>query len=412
MFELGIYGGVFFPARRHELYDTDDALPDQGFKPLRPVAPSLGLRAGYYPLRFLGLEAEGGAMPTRTEDDERAPLWNLRGHLVGQLGLSSVTPFVLLGTGAVAVNSARDALGRDVDLALHFGAGVKFYLHHNLALRLDVRDVVSARRGVDEGLAHSPEILLGLSVTLGRKRPAPPPDRDGDGFLDGNDTCPDEPGVAPDGCPVRDRDGDSFLDPDDACPDEPGVAPDGCPVRDRDRDGVIDAEDKCPDEPGVPPDGCPIRDTDGDRILDPQDKCPKEPETFNGFEDTDGCPDEIPEQVKAFSGTIEGIFFELNKATIRPQSRAVLDRAVEVLGEFPSIRMEISGHSDSTGTREHNLDLSARRAEAVKQHLVEHGIAPERLRTRGAGPDEPRADNAIEEGRQKNRRIEFKVLTD
>jgi OOP family OmpA-OmpF porin len=116
--------------------------------------------------------------------------------------------------------------------------------------------------------------------------------------------------------------------------------------------------------------------------------------------------------VKAFSGTIEGIFFELNKATIRPQSRAVLDRAVEVLGEFPSIRMEISGHSDSTGTREHNLDLSARRAEAVKQHLVEHGIAPERLRTRGAGPDEPRADNAIAEGRQKNRRIEFKVLTD
>jgi outer membrane protein OmpA-like peptidoglycan-associated protein len=74
------------------------------------------------------------------------------------------------------------------------------------------------------------------------------------------------------------------------------------------------------------------------------------------------------------------------------------------------VRLEIVGHTDSTGSREINVDLSQRRAEAVQQYLVGKGIDESRLLTRGAGPDEPIADNKTKAGRAENRRIEFKLL--
>jgi outer membrane protein OmpA-like peptidoglycan-associated protein len=264
--------------------------------------------------------------------------------------------------------------------------------------------------------AHHGEILLGLTFSFGPKpttNPAPaappPSDRDGDGFLDAYDACPDEPGVMPDGCPPADRDGDGFPNEVDACPDEPGVEPDGCPIRDRDRDGFPDDLDACPDEPGVEPDGCPLSDRDGDGILDRDDLCPDEPETFNGFEDTDGCPDEVPEEVARFTGVIEGINFAPNQATIRRDSHRVLDEAVQVLKKHSSIRLEIVGHTDSSGSDAHNMELSRERATAVRQYLVDRGVDESRLTARGAGPHEPIASNATKAGRAQNRRTEFKI---
>jgi outer membrane protein OmpA-like peptidoglycan-associated protein len=161
---------------------------------------------------------------------------------------------------------------------------------------------------------------------------------------------------------------------------------------------------------GVKPDGCPIRDKDGDGIFDDKDKCISEPETKNGFEDSDGCPDTLPEKIKKFTGVVEGIYFDQGKATIRKQSTAVLDGAVKVLKEFPSISMEISGHTSSEGDKAFNDKLSQERADAVKQWLVDKGIPSERIKSRGVGPSEPIADNKTAAGRAKNRRIEFKVL--
>jgi OOP family OmpA-OmpF porin len=153
-----------------------------------------------------------------------------------------------------------------------------------------------------------------------------------------------------------------------------------------------------------------VRDTDGDGIFDDKDKCPKEPETKNGFEDEDGCPDKMPDKVKKFSGVVQGIYFDQGKATIRRQSTPTLDGAVNVLKEYPSISLEISGHTSSEGDPGFNQKLSQDRADAVKQWLVDRGIAPERIKTRGAGADEPIANNKTAAGRVKNRRIEFKVL--
>jgi OOP family OmpA-OmpF porin len=400
MLEIGVYGGVMLLAARHELFSPNLDLPDQGYKPLNRLMPDLGARVGYYPLRFFGVEAEGGVLPASLADGSGSPmLYTVRGHLVGQLGLWSITPFVLVGAGALGVSSPRAALGKDVDPALHFGGGVKFYVHRLVMVRLDLRDVVTHKQSLEAGFAsHNLEALLGVSITLGRRKieplpePEPEPennDRDGDGIPNDLDGCPDEPETVngykdTDGCPDGDTDGDGIFDEVDACVNDPET--------------VNDFEDE---------DGCPEPDTDSDGFYDKQDSCPNEPESDNGYKDGDGCPDEVPEDVEKIIGTIEGITFDNDRDTIRKSSRKALDNAVKVLTEHTEIRIEISGHTDTNGEREHNLDLSRRRAESVKKYLVEHGIDETRITTIGHGPDKPVDTNDTEKGRANNRRIEF-----
>ena len=159
------------------------------------------------------------------------------------------------------------------------------------------------------------------------------------------------------------------------------------------------------------PDGCPVRDLDNDGLLAPEDRCPEDPETVNGFEDSDGCPDELPEIIKQFTGVIEGIYFATGKAVIRKKSFPKLDGAVKVLTDYPDLRVEISGHTDSRGRYKKNMKLSQDRADSVKKYLTDKGVDASRIETRGAGPDQPIGDNKTKDGRQQNRRIEFKLLT-
>jgi OOP family OmpA-OmpF porin len=171
----------------------------------------------------------------------------------------------------------------------------------------------------------------------------------------------------------------------------------------------VDELDRCPNEPG-PIEGCKDNDPDRDGVVGDADKCPNKPETTNGFEDGDGCPDVVPEKVKQFTGVIQGIEFDRNGEKIRPGSTGTLDNAVLVLKEYPSLRILVSGHTDTDGSREFNVELSQKRANAVKAYLVNKGIDASRIETRGVAFDEPIADNDTKEGKQKNRRIEFKLL--
>lgn len=408
LLELGVFGGVFFPSKDHNL--RNENFDRQGYA----RAPELGARLGYYPLSFLGIEGEAMAARSKADDDgTRAMIYAGRGQLVLQAPLPYVVPFLTGGVGKLG--AIGRAMGNDADVAWHFGIGAKIALTHALSLRLDGRDNLTAKAGAsDSAQAHSFEATLGLSAVIerGRREPPPPPaDSDHDGVADRDDRCPSDPGVAPSGCPA-DSDNDGVLDRDDYCPREAGPAPKGCPIVDvdPDKDGVPLPCDVCPDEVGVKPDGCPIRDKDGDGIFDDKDKCINEPETKNGFEDSDGCPDKMPDKVKKFTGVVQGIYFDQGKATIRKQSDAVLGAALKVLQEFPSIGIEISGHTSSEGDPAFNDKLSQERADAVKQWLVNKGMAPERIKTRGVGSAEPIADNKTNAGRAKNRRIEFKVL--
>src|SRR6478609_4363210 len=402
--ELGVFGGVLFPSSDHNL--RYEAYPQKPYS----TGGEVGARLGYYPASFLGLEAEAMAAASKVKDTETsAALYAMRGQLVVQAPLPYVAPFLLGGVGRLGAISRT--MANDADPAWHFGIGAKVPFNHALALRLDLRDTLTSNQQKD-GQAQTFEILIGLSSTVERNRkqpPPPPPDADHDGYIDSEDQCPAEQGIAPRGCPA-DTDSDGVLDKDDFCPREAGPAPNGCPDPDPDHDGVPLPCDQCPKEVGVKPTGCPIRDTDGDGIFDDKDKCVDKPETKNGFEDEDGCPDTVPDAVKKFSGVIEGIYFDKNKATVTAKSKPVLGNAAKVLNSYPSIHLEISGHTSSEGDPAVNQRLSQERADAVKQWLVDNGVAPERLKTRGAGAEEPIADNKKAAGREKNRRIEFRVL--
>ncbi len=106
----------------------------------------------------------------------------------------------------------------------------------------------------------------------------------------------------------------------------------------------------------------------------------------------------------------ESVHFESESATIDPDSFALLDQVVQILEDNPQIlAIEISGHTDSWGDRDFNINLSQQRAESVIQYLQEAGIDPGRLSAVGLGPDEPIADNDTEEGRSQNRRVEIEI---
>ena len=147
-------------------------------------------------------------------------------------------------------------------------------------------------------------------------------------------------------------------------------------------------------------------DSDGDAIADYDDKCPTSTEVRNGYQDEDGCPDEIPVQLAKFTGTIKGIYFDGKSASIKEKSRPVLDRAAQVLNEFDTIRVEVSGHCSVGEDRQ----LGQRRADATREYLVTRGVARSRIDVRNAGEDEPVDTNKTAAGRAKNQRIEFTIL--
>ncbi|GAB2960902.1 hypothetical protein GCM10027048_31040 [Hymenobacter coalescens] len=108
---------------------------------------------------------------------------------------------------------------------------------------------------------------------------------------------------------------------------------------------------------------------------------------------------------------LNNIFFDFDKATLRKESTAELERLVQLMNvEYPALRIEISGHTDNVGKAEYNKDLSQRRAKAVVDYLTGKGVSAGRLSSAGYGDTQPVAPNTTKEGRQLNRRTEFKVL--
>jgi len=108
---------------------------------------------------------------------------------------------------------------------------------------------------------------------------------------------------------------------------------------------------------------------------------------------------------------LKNIFFDFDKATLRPESTNELQRLTKLLNDVPTLKIEISGHTDSKGANDYNLKLSDNRAKAVVDYLVKAGIAANRLTSKGYGEEQPISTNETEEGRQLNRRTEFKIIS-
>ena len=254
-------------------------------------------------------------------------------------------------------------------------------------------------------------------------------DNDKDGIPDSLDRCP----LAPedldgfedtDGCPDFDNDRDDVPDTLDKCPVEPEDRDnfrdeDGCPDTDNDGDNVPDTVDKCPNNPEdidlfEDADGCPDFDNDKDGIPDTSDNCLMEPEVFNGYKDEDGCPDTLirpsEKETRVLNTKLQAINFKTGSAVLVSTSFAALDYIVRFLKNFETLRYEIQGHTDSQGSDEYNLVLSAARAGTVRSYLLSKGIPEERVIGIGYGESMPVADNRTAKGRARNRRVEFRII--
>lgn len=240
-------------------------------------------------------------------------------------------------------------------------------------------------------------------------------DTDGDGLSDGEEVNKYNTN------PLKaDTDGDSLSDGDEVL--KHGTNP---LKVDTDGDGLSDGDEVMKYKTN------PLKiDSDGDKLSDGDEVMkhrtnPLKADTDNGTVD-DGTEvarktnpldpaDDVAKPKPTFEKVevgkkiaLSGIVFETNKATIKPESEPILEKALNTLTDNPEVVVEIQGHTDNRGNRAKNMKLSQSRADAVKSWLLGKGLAASRISgTKGFGPDVPIADNSTDAGRQQNRRIEF-----
>lgn len=344
---------------------------------------------------------------------------------------AAVQPYLYGGIGYMLDNLEQNGGTDNAGVNFNAGVGSKFPISPSTSLYLEAGYIhgIDGYRHVNNQLTNVQDNMLKLSGIIefafgaakdsdgdgvpDRKDKCPdtppgvqvdedgcPLDRDGDGVPDYKDDCPDEPGDPKfNGCP--DRDGDGIPDKDDDCPDVPGLAKfNGCP--DTDGDGVPDNRDKCPDTPkGCPvdADGCPL-DSDGDGVIDCEDKCP----TVPGPASNDGCPDEEELEIPA-------VYFDFDKAELRPEAKAELDKLVETLSNSREYNIVVGGHTCDIGTSAYNMKLSERRAQSVVKYLLSKGISNTYVGSNYYGEEKPAVPNSSIDNRRKNRRVEFEEAT-
>jgi outer membrane protein OmpA-like peptidoglycan-associated protein len=229
-------------------------------------------------------------------------------------------------------------------------------------------------------------------------------DQDNDGVSSDKDDCPERSGLLKyKGCPVPDEDGDGINDENDQCPNAEGtVKYRGCPVPDTDKDGIPDDQDKCPTLAGLAGyNGCAIPDTDKDGINDELDQCP----TIAGVAGNNGCEDLQP-KLDIIAAALK---FEIGQVNIAPKSLTGLDALVQIMLQYPTTSLIISGHTDNTGTKKINDRLSLSRAKKVQVYLLKKGLAENRISLIGMADTQPVASNATKEGRAQNRRADLTI---
>lgn len=192
----------------------------------------------------------------------------------------------------------------------------------------------------------------------------------------------------------------------------------GCEV-DSDHDGVPDSKDQCPGTPEgaqVDDKGCQLdngkdaakdadgdsaKDSDGDGVPDASDACAG---TAAGVQvDATGC-------AVSQSFALQPVYFDSDSTALTDAAKSLLDGIAQTLKSQPDIRVEIGGHTDSQGSRAFNIELSGKRAEAVRTYLLGKGVEGYRMTLKAYGASQPIAPNDTEAGRAQNRRVEFRIV--
>jgi outer membrane protein OmpA-like peptidoglycan-associated protein len=373
-------------------------------------------------LSMASLEYPMSSDDTAFVNKYRLNLGNRRERFLGELDLRFnynilprdqwiVSPYLFAG-----VNASYHDIFFGADVPLGAGLNIALNKERSLSLNLESAYKIAATNHDVNHLQHSfgliywfkPGYHVPKAETVAATETAPtaqPKDRDNDGVEDDQDQCPDIPGLAQfNGCP--DTDGDGISDKDDACPLVAGLAQfNGCP--DSDNDGIPDNKDKCPYAAGTSQyDGCPPPDRDHDGVTDDVDRCPDVP----GTAANQGCPEIRQDLVTQVEKAAKAIFFETGKATIKKVSYKSLDAVVSVLKADPSLNADIEGHTDNVAPKTYtNMELSQKRADAVRDYLVSKGISADRLTAQGFGDTQPVASNATAAGKAQNRRTVIKL---
>jgi outer membrane protein OmpA-like peptidoglycan-associated protein len=159
-------------------------------------------------------------------------------------------------------------------------------------------------------------------------------------------------------------------------------------------------------------------DEDSDGVFDRRDRCPDTPE--NTEVDHRGCPlPQYPVAVKPVEPAPQSevitlsdagnVLFDFDKSDLTPAAKAQLDTLMDKLRNADVVSIKVIGHTDSKGSDAYNQALSERRASSVAAYLLSQGLAPNKLTSEGRGESEPVADNASDEGRAENRRVELHI---
>ncbi|OGR41938.1 MAG: hypothetical protein A2X35_11565 [Elusimicrobia bacterium GWA2_61_42] len=351
-----------------------------------------GARLGHFFTERLSVELS--ALTGNTETGGGANVASLHPALAASyhFRFGKFMPFVQAGAGLLRLNP--EGASASSGLAVHWGGGLKYFYKPDFLLRADIAHVIDTEIGKG---THDLEAVVGVSWLFGTSKEevakkveevkqALAPDADKDGVEDSKDACAGTPAGA-------------------------AVDAAGCPL-DSDKDGAADYKDSCPGTAaGVKVDakGCALPvDSDADGVAEDKDECANTP--AGTAVDAKGCPQGTKE-IPADNWVLKGVTFEIGSDVIKAEGKTILDEAAATLLPRTSVRLEVQGHTDNTGNAAANVTLSEKRAAAVKAYLVEKGVAADRLEVKGYGADAPVADNATSEGRDANRRIEFKVLS-
>ena len=262
-------------------------------------------------------------------------------------------PYAGIGMGILEIEPSVFGPNDIEESAVDVGLGVKRYINHNWLLRGDYKLIFGDERG-----AHDSALTLGVAYVFGKRAAAP---------------SPAARTAAP--ATVADSDNDGVPDSRDACRNSPAgqsVDSRGCEI-DTDRDGVVDSRDNCPDT------------------------------TANLAVDSDGCPIlEVAQRRQELR-----VNFDYDRSEVKTQYDSEITDFAEFMEVYGNTNVVIEGHTDNRGSDEYNQALSERRANAVRDELVnENGISSNRVSTVGYGEARPVSTNNTDAGRAENRRIE------
>lgn len=372
------------------------------------------------------------------------PEYDLRPYAFAGFGFLLFSPDITSNTGYNTVFAPWIEKGGTSSVTLPLGVGLTWTISERLDFFAEFMKTLTFSDEMDEFVSEVNDnynmVSFGLTFYLAERSepmqpeapvPVAPKDSDNDGLLDEDEvkiynTDPTNP----------DTDGDGLRDGDEVERHKTDPT-----LRDTDYDRLLDGEEvnthrTDPKVKDTDQDGCsdgdevldmntnPLeKDTDGDALTDCDEK--NVYRTNPLVKDTDGDSADDGKEVRdgtdplvadvlriEESGEIvlEGINFETNSAQITPDSEPILRKAVNTMRTNPDLRVEIQGHTDDVGKNAANQNLSERRANSVRDYLIQNGIDGSRMTTRGYGEDVPLVPNDSPENRLRNRRIQFRIL--